>query len=150
MKHALGNLGWLTMLIALGSGCDSGYQEKNLDPRATSQPAVSSAPATIPHPEDTAMEGEALIAPRDTAGAMENHEGVAHFVQGHWDEAQDHFLDALAVNADLAEAHYNIALTLDKLGKHGEAIHHFQMALDLAPDDPRIKDSPILKAHLGG
>jgi len=39
---------------------------------------------------------------------------------------------------------------LDKLGNHGEATNHFTMALDLAPEDPRLKDSEILKAHVGG
>lgn len=120
-----------------------------MEPRTTSEPTASSAPATVPHPEDTALHGGALMAPQDTAGSKENQEGVAHFEQGHWDAAQDHFLNALAVNPDLAEAHYNIALTLDKLGKHGEATEHFQVALDLAPNDPRIQDSSILKAHLG-
>ena len=64
--------------------------------------------------------------------------------------AKEHFDKALAANAKLPEAHYNLALALDKMGEHGEATSHFKTALELAPDDPRIKDSGILKAHVGG
>ena len=83
-------------------------------------------------------------------GAVENDEGVNHFQQGHWDVAQEHFTKALAVNADLAEAHYNLALALDKLGNHGDATKHFKKALELAPSDPKIAGSKILQAHVGG
>jgi Flp pilus assembly protein TadD len=99
--------------------------------------------------EPSQVEG-ALLATAGTAGAEDNAEGVNHYQQGHWDVAQEHFQKALAANPDLPEAHYNLALALDKLGNHGEATNHFTMALDLAPEDPRIKDSGILKAHVGG
>jgi Flp pilus assembly protein TadD len=95
------------------------------------------------------MEG-ALLATAGSAGAKENDEGVTHFQQKHWDVAQEHFTKALAINPDLPEGQYNLALALDKLGNHGEATNHFKMALNLAPEDPRIKDSGILKAHVGG
>lgn len=61
--------------------------------------------------------------------------------------------EAPSANGTLAEAHYNLdnlALALDKLGKHGEATAHFKMALELAPEDPKIRDSGILKTHVGG
>jgi Flp pilus assembly protein TadD len=92
----------------------------------------------------------ALLATEGVAGAEENAEGIKHYQQEHWDVAQEHFNKALAVNADLAEAHYNLALALDKLGNHGEATNYFKSALTLAPEDPRIKESGILKSHVGG
>jgi Tfp pilus assembly protein PilF len=45
--------------------------------------------------------------------------------------------------------HYNVALTFDKMGKHEEAKASFQKALELAPNDPAIRDSEILKRHVG-
>ncbi len=89
------------------------------------------------------------MASAQAGGAEDNNEGVGHFEQGHWDVAQKHFQKAVAANADLAEAHYNLALALDKMGEHGEATKHFQMALDHGADNPDIANSGILKAHLG-
>ncbi|RMH06941.1 MAG: tetratricopeptide repeat protein [Nitrospirae bacterium] len=129
-------------------GCDSGQygQESKTQPQAqgesmTQQKEQSASVATA---------DGALLAPEDAAGAKENNEGVEHYQQGHWDVARDHFQKALAANANLPEAHYNLGLALDKLGEHSEAATHFKMALDLAPEDPRIKDSAILQAHVGG
>jgi tetratricopeptide (TPR) repeat protein len=78
----------------------------------------------------------ALMAPASSPGRAINDEGVGHYKQGHWD-------------ANLAEAHYNLALSLDKMGKHEDATGSFKKAAELAPTNPAIKDSPILKKHLG-
>ncbi|MEC4671937.1 MAG: tetratricopeptide repeat protein [Nitrospirota bacterium] len=144
MKHGSFLLGLLFLFVMLGSGCDSGQngEETKTEPKAETPPAEE-----IPMPA-----GGALNAPEGATGAADNDEGVSHYVQGegHYDVAQEHFQKALAANADLVEAHYNLALALDKLGKHGDAKDHFKMALDLAPEDPRIRDSAILKAHVEG
>ena len=143
--------------IAFISGCDSGKVESTKsEPAATSEPAAPAEPSTESTMEPTMESGAptaepgALLAAPEAAGAAENNEGVDHYQQGHMDVAQEHFQKALAANAGLAEAHYNLALVLDKLGNHGEAKNHFKMALDNAPDNPSIRDSGILKAHLGG
>lgn len=98
----------------------------------------------------TLASGGALMAEEAEDGASENNEGVAHFKEGHWDVAEKHFREAIEANSELAEAHYNLALALDKQGNHGDATSHFKTALDLAPDDPNISDSQILKDHVGG
>jgi len=85
----------------------------------------------------------------DKPGASENKEGIAHFKEGHWDVAEKHFRAAIDANSELAEAHYNLALALDKMGNHGDATSHFGKALELAPDDARISGSAILNKHLG-
>jgi tetratricopeptide (TPR) repeat protein len=91
----------------------------------------------------------ALQAPDTEPGAAENNEGVGHYKEGHWKTSLKHFEEAITAGPKLAEAHYNMALTLDKLGDHGGATTHFGEALKLAPDNPKIKDSKILKDHLG-
>lgn len=90
-----------------------------------------------------------LMAPETEAGAAENSEGIGHFKEGHWEVSEKHFRQAIEANPQLAEAHYNLALTLDKIGNHGDATKHFRSALDLAPGNPKIRDSQILKDHLG-
>jgi Flp pilus assembly protein TadD len=94
-------------------------------------------------------QGGALMAEESSAGAKENREGIGHYKEGHWAESEKYFRKALEVNASLAEAHYNLALALDKLGNHGDATEHFKKALELAPDNPKIRDSKILKDHVG-
>ena len=91
----------------------------------------------------------ALMAPASSPGRADNDEGVGHYKQGHWDVATDWFKKSLKADATLAEAHYNLALSLDKMGKHEDATAAFRKAAQLAPANPAIKDSPILKKHLG-
>ncbi len=126
---------WVVLSLMLAClfvwGCDGGGESK-----------MSS--------EEMSMDAQsgALMVSAPVGGADANNEGVSHYQQGHWDVAKEHFQKAVAANADLAEAHYNLALTLDKMGNHGDAAKQFQMALDHGADNPGIKDSVILKAHL--
>lgn len=80
---------------------------------------------------------------------MQNDEGVGHCQQGHWDVAAGHFAKAVEADANSTVAHYNFALTLDKIGKHEEATTPFKKALEIASNDPLITDSDILKKHVG-
>jgi Flp pilus assembly protein TadD len=91
----------------------------------------------------------ALMSPASSPGRADNDEGVGHYKQGHWDVATDWFKKAVKADPNLAEAHYNLALSLDKMGKHEDATAAFKKAAELAPTNPAIKDSPILKKHLG-
>lgn len=90
----------------------------------------------------------ALAAPASSPARMENDEGVSHYQQGHWDVAMEHFQKAVKADPDSAVVHYNVGLTQDKMGQHQEATASFKRALELAPDDPAIKDSEILKKHV--
>ncbi len=55
-----------------------------------------------------------------------------------------------AIDADpgLVVAHFNLALSLNELGKHAEATEHFRKAMGLPPEDRRISDNEILRSHL--
>ena len=143
-------LGLLVLVVMLWGGCDSGqYGQDKTEPKAEKE-AMTEAETSMPGEAPVAVAEGALMAPEGSTGGAENDEGVSHYKQGHWDVAQEHFQKSLEVNSDLAEAHYNLALALDKLGNHGEATAHFKKALELAPVDPRIRDSAILQAHVSG
>tara|TARA_B100000315_G_scaffold223372_1_gene228109 strand:+ start:651 stop:1130 length:480 start_codon:yes stop_codon:yes gene_type:complete len=77
-----------------------------------------------------------------------NNDGVRHFSGKHWTESAEFFEDALKINPNLAEAHFNLGLVLHKKNKHKEAADHFRKAAELAPKDKRIGDSEILKEHM--
>lgn len=122
MKHVTPFIGLCSLVLLVAVGCE---------------------------PEKEVGAETALMSPASSAGREANDEGVGHYRQGHWDVAEGHFRKALKADSNLAEAHFNLGLTLDKMGKHDEATASFKKALELAPAKVAIKDSPILKKHLG-
>lgn len=85
-----------------------------------------------------------------TGSKAEQHvsEGIEHYGQGHWDVAKKHFSEAAKADPQSAEAHYDVALTLDKMGDHSGATEHFKMAYELGKNNAEIQTSDILKKHL--
>jgi Flp pilus assembly protein TadD len=130
MKQGYVFLGFVLFAISVFIGCDS-YQTGGGPKKAGTAP---DAP---------------LFAPASSAARMENDEGAGHYQQGHWDVAMEHFQKALKADPNSAVVHYNVALTLDKMGKHDDATASFKKALEFAANDPAIKDSEILKKHVG-
>jgi len=112
-------------------------------PTATAPAATATATAPAP-----ASEG-ALMSAAGSPGQADNDEGVSQYKQGHMDVATDRFQKAVKSDPKSAEAQYNLGLSFDKMGKHDEATAAFKLAVALAPANPAIKDSPILKKHLG-
>ena len=129
MKQAWILLGLVLFITASVAGCDSSQTGGGTKKAGTAPDAPLSAPAS-------------------SAARMENDEGVGHYQQGHWDVAMEHFQKAVKADPNSAVVHYNVALTLDKMGKHEDATKSFKKALELAPTDPVIKDSEILKKHV--
>lgn len=129
---SIGSVGVLLASLTILAACDYG--------KPTGEAKKEGAPAG---------EAQALMAPAGSAGRMDNDEGVGHYQQGHWDIAEGHFRKAVKADGMLAEAHYNLGLALDKMARHDEATTHFKKAAELAPDNPKIADSPILKQHIG-
>jgi Flp pilus assembly protein TadD len=123
--HAFGFI-----ILSIAIGCDSGQ---------TGYGSQQSGKAT----------DAPLVALASSAARIENEEGIGHFQQGHWDVAMEHYQKAVKADPNSAVVHYNVALTLDKMGKHEDATASFKKALALAPNDPAIKDSEILKKHVG-
>jgi Tfp pilus assembly protein PilF len=85
-----------------------------------------------------------------TGSKAESHinQGIEHYEKGHWDVAKKHFTEAAQADPKSAEAHYDVALVLDKSGDHAGATTHFKTAYDLGKDNAEIQNSDILKKHL--
>jgi Tfp pilus assembly protein PilF len=76
-----------------------------------------------------------------------NEKGISHYNQGHYNVALEHFQMASKVDSSVGESHYNEALCLDKLGKHGDATNHFYVARKYAKGNSAILGSKILNDH---
>lgn len=86
--------------------------------------------------------------PSGSMAAEHNREGITHYNQRHWGVAMAHFMEALKADPESAEAHYNLALTMDKIEEHKVAAEHFKHALEFGKDNTKIQKSDILKNHL--
>lgn len=74
--------------------------------------------------------------------------GIEHYGMDHWDVAKTHFTEAEKADPQSAEAHYNLALVLDKSGDHGRATEHFKRAYALGKSNMEIQHSELLMRHL--
>lgn len=95
------------------------------------------------------QEERTLRAPTGTpvgaAAAME--EGNRHFGAREWALAKTQYETSIKAQPSLAEAHYNLAMTLEMLGDDAAARRHYIEAANLAPGHKVIWDSPPLRQH---
>jgi Flp pilus assembly protein TadD len=85
-----------------------------------------------------------LAAPTGSAVDMvaKLEEGNRLFYTRDYAGAEQSYRHTIAAYPTLAEAHYNLAVTLDRIGKRGEAKNHYMEAANLAPGHKVIWDSP--------
>ncbi len=90
---------------------------------------------------------QTLRAPAGTPAAVvqKMERGNEMFAAQDWKGAKEIYAAAIAMNPSLAEAHYNLGLTLDQLGEKAEARKHFVQAANLAPGNKVIWDAPPLR-----
>lgn len=91
----------------------------------------------------------AVLPVTSPAAARHNLEGIREYHLGKWREAKARFEAAIRADADLPEAHFNLALTLHRLGDHEEATVHFTRAGELAPANKEVVESSLYRNHLG-
>ena len=76
-----------------------------------------------------------------------NKKGIFNYKQGYYEDALKHFRLASEVDSSVGESHYNEALCLHKLGKHGEATNHFYKARKYSKGNPAILGSKLINDH---
>ena len=79
-------------------------------------------------------------SPSDMVVKLE--EGNRLFFTKDYARAEQSYRQTIAAHPTLAEAHYNLAVTLDQMGNRGEAKKHYMEAANLAPGNKVIWDSP--------
>jgi Flp pilus assembly protein TadD len=124
----------LTVLFLTSCGGEK-KDAKTSEPKDSSRIVMAEGPLPLPVNSNTEASGH-------------NEEGILHYKEGHYDVALKHFNAASTVDSALGEVHYNEAITLDKLGKHGEATKHFKIAQEKANGNKAILESKILLSHV--
>ena len=84
------------------------------------------------------------------AAVTQLEKGNALFTSHNFAGAEEAYRQAIVLDAALAEAHYNLALTLDRAGQKTEAKKHYIEAANLAPGNKVIWNSPPLRQEAGG
>lgn len=93
----------------------------------------------------------AATTPGGAAGASVDalyNQGVIAWNQGKADEAQKKFEEALKINPDHADSHYQLAMTLVNQGKLAEATAEFESYLKLAPSGQYAAQAKAIVAQL--
>lgn len=114
-------LGWLVMAVVTIVGC-AGPRKAEIRP---------------------------LHAPTGTSAAVSQQleQGNQLLVKGDWIGAREIYVATIRADQQLAEAHYNLALALEKLGEKAEARKHYVAAANLAPGNKVIWDAPPLRKY---
>jgi len=81
----------------------------------------------------------------ETAKALK--EGNRHFKEGWWTGAEKKYRIAIQAFPSLAEAQYNLGLTLNKQGRFKESHVHFKRALKLEPRNPMYRNAPPFRRY---
>ena len=91
----------------------------------------------------------ALNAPggSNPAAASAVKAGNEAFAAGQWAVAKQQYEKAIGVQETLAEAHYNLALTLDRWGQRKQAEAHYTQAANFAPGHQVIWNSRIYRRY---
>lgn len=90
-----------------------------------------------------------LRAPAGTPAAVSQQleQGNRLFAQADWAGARQVYLATIQTDQTLAEAHYNLALALERLGEKAEARKHYVAAANLAPGNKVIWNAPPLRKY---
>ena len=116
-------LGWTAILAMMLNGCtghDHAHQhERVLPPPASADPIAAAA----------------LV------------KGNRYFAERQYGKAQEQYRAAIEAQPALAEAHYNLAVTLYKEGRFKESRPHFVEAANLAPGHPVIWNAPPFRKY---
>ena len=93
----------------------------------------------------------ALHAPAGTSAVVSQQleEGNQLYAQRDWAGAKQVYLATIQADPTVAEAHYNLALALERLGEKAEARKHYVAAANLAPGNKVIWDAPPLRKFDG-
>jgi len=74
--------------------------------------------------------------------------GNMYAEQNRWGEAQSAYFNAFRLQGENPDYAYNLAVSLDQLGKGGAAAGYYRLALELAADNGAVFDQPGVRDRL--
>ncbi|GMV49697.1 tetratricopeptide repeat protein [Nitrospirales bacterium NOB] len=112
---------------------------------------VAAATLTVGCAGGRTSQVQTLRAPVGTAAVIgqQLEEGNQLFAQADWEGAKRVYLATIQADPALAEAHYNLALVLERQGDKVEARKHYVAAANLAPGNKVIWNAPPLRKYDG-
>jgi len=82
-----------------------------------------------------------------SAGVKALVEGNKLFADHRWTATMKKYQEAIQADPSLAEAHYNLAVTLDQQGRFSESRPHYFKAANLAPGNKVIWNAPPFREY---
>ena len=89
-----------------------------------------------------------LLREEPEAGHLHFTLGNMYAAQQRWGEAQSAYFDAYRLETDNPDYAYNLAVSLDQLGKGGAAADYYRLALELAANNGAVFDQPSVRNRL--
>jgi uncharacterized protein HemY len=74
--------------------------------------------------------------------------GNMYAAQNRWGEAQSAYFGAYRLQAENPDYAYNLAVSLDELGKAAAAAGYYRRALELAAENGAVFDQPSVRGRL--
>jgi Flp pilus assembly protein TadD len=89
-----------------------------------------------------------LLREEPEAGHLHFTLGNMYAAQQRWGEAQSAYFDAYRLETNNPDYAYNLAVSLDQLGKGGAAADYYRLALELAANNGAVFDQPSVRNRL--
>lgn len=102
---------------------------------------LASALTALGQHDEATVQFESLLQRAPDNPAILNNYGHSLFLMGHLDKARKALEDAVRIQPHYAEAHYNLAVLLEKTEQNTEALQEYEKAAELKPGLPGINDS---------
>jgi len=102
---------------------------------------LASALTALGQHEEATVQFEALLQRAPDNPAVLNNYGHSLFLMGRMEDARKTLEDAVRIQPHYAEAHYNLAVLLEKTEQPADALREYELAAELKPGLPGINDS---------
>ena len=93
--------------------------------------------------KEALIEAKSLANQYPDVSVIYNIYGVINNVLGNWNQAVICFSKAIKIDPAYADAHYNLGIAMDSLGRLEESIFSYTKAIELRPDRPKLYDGLI-------
>lgn len=110
--------------------------------------AVLNGNAANMDPQNTESRIKSLLSSQPESAPLNFALGNLYARQGRWSEAQQHYFNSVAGEADNPDYLFNLAVSLDHMRQERLAVQHYKLALEAAEKRPSAFDMLALRKRL--